>query len=421
MIHKMLYGLLTTYAWALAVFVDRSEIDTTARPDPVLYALTVVPAVLFILASVPRLARLRFDRASITLLLLLVLVALLSAAHADAATLVSVGTLCAMLVAIRQTNAVVSLTLVNVLFFASIFITETQYLLGSARYGVLPGQAVNDIVSWRASLFAYNVTPSWLFSLIVIGLNWFYNRSFAYRSAMILLGMFFLVFSASRTALLALGLCITFLGCTRVIAFRERTFYKMFIPVALVAFVLMLNAEQVLILLTGFDNPLVNAVLFRSEEGVANIDQASTSIVRTFIWAQHLQLFFQDPLFGVGTFNLLDTAPEFATVASSGTESFLTGLFARIGIAAVLFVVFILQVANSAARHRDHLSFSLMIIFAVTSLAYGSYIVPYDFIFLAMFGAMNFSRGRCLQADADTPARAPLMEAPTPAPPATGN
>ena len=119
-----------------------------------------------------------------------------------------------------------------------------------------------------------------------------------------------------------------------------------------------------------------------------------TSIVRTLIWTTHLQLFAENPLLGRGTFVFTDVAPEFLQYNSRGSESFATGLLARIGAMALLFFYAVYLFAVEAARQADRFSFCLVILFSVTLLAYGSYIVPYDFIFLVLFGARNFSRRR---------------------------
>jgi hypothetical protein len=63
-----------------------------------------------------------------------------------------------------------------------------------------------------------------------------------------------------------------------------------------------------------------------------------------------------------------------------------------VGLLAGLFVYFIYAIAADASRRRDYLSYCLAIVLALSSLAYGSYIVPYDFIFILLFGALNFAR-----------------------------
>jgi hypothetical protein len=92
----------------------------------------------------------------------------------------------------------------------------------------------------------------------------------------------------------------------------------------------------------------------------------------------------QDPLFGRGTFEFSDLLPEHAD--TSGSEAFLTALLARTGSLAFLFFYFIYRSAADVAARRDRFAYALMILFAVSALTYGSYIVPYNFVLLMMFG-----------------------------------
>ena len=393
MLRQVLFGSMLIYAWALYTFIDRG-VEESASVQ--LYVATVAPAVLFILFSIPCCIRFRYQKPAFALLIFLILTASCSLARADFATLISVGSLCAMLIAMRHSKASVGPRLINILFLLSIVTCATMHSLGIGQYGILPGQAVDESIPWRVSLFTFNVTVSWMLSLVVIGLNYFHNRSVVSKTLFISAALYFLIFSASRTGLIVLVLWIAFLASMKVVPFRERAFYKLFIPCAVASFVIALNAEGILVLLTDSRNPIANALLFKSTEGAASVEQASTSIERTMLWSAHAQIFMENPWIGRGTFKLEDVVPLAEASTTTGSESFMTALFARIGTPAVLFVYFIYLLAVNAARERDRFSYCLVIFFSVSSLAYGSYIVPYDFVFLAVFGAINYSRSACM-------------------------
>ena len=121
-------------------------------------------------------------------------------ARADFATLISVGSLCAMLIAMRHSKASVGPRLINILFLLSIVTCATMHSLGIGQYGILPGQAVDESIPWRVSLFTFNVTVSWMLSLVVIGLNYFHNRSIVSKTLFISAALYFLIFSASRSS-----------------------------------------------------------------------------------------------------------------------------------------------------------------------------------------------------------------------------
>lgn len=387
MAHQILFGALTVYAWALTMFVARESLDAKGS---LLYVMTVAPAVLFIIMSLPAFLRVRWKRSAFVLLGLLVLAVIAALARADVATALSVGALCAMLIAIRHSRVSIDYRFANALFVLTVATAALMHAAGIGQYGILPGQSADDEVWWRVSMFPHNVTPSWLFALVVLGLNYFHGRGFS-RVAFMLAAFYFLVLSASRTGLIIFALCLAFLSCTKLIQFRRRWTYRLFIPGAVALFVVALNAESVLALLVGIENPLVTAALFKSAE-VSDAEQASSSIVRTLIWASHADLFMASPWVGYGSFDLQDAAPELAEFNTSGSESFLTGLFARIGLLALLFVAFIYFMASEAARRSDRLAYCLAIMVAISALAYGSYLVPYDFVFLMVFGAMNSVR-----------------------------
>lgn len=383
--YQFIFGVLIVYTWGLAMFVDHSAID---EQSPFWYALTVAPAVLFIVMALPAIIRPHYQKATLALVFMSVLASVFSIVRKDFTTALSVTSLCAMLVAIRHTKVTLGYQFANILFVLSIVCAGLMQASDLGLYGIIPGQSADESVAWRISLFPYTVTPSWLFALVVLALNAARNRGLS-RFMFMAAALYFLIFSASRTGYIILMLWLAFLVCSRVIHFRRRFFYAAFIPLAMLMFVLALNAESILTILVGFDNPLANAVLFKTENGVGSTDQASTSIARTLVWTTHAQLFLQEPLIGAGTVDVQDITPALAQLSSHGTESFLTALFARIGSVAVLFMMFMHYLARGAARRGDKLCYCLLILFAISSLAYGSYIVPYDFVFLIVFAAMN--------------------------------
>lgn len=277
--HNLLFHAIIAYAWGLAMFVDADAlVDLGERKDSLLYIATVAPAVLFVLASAPAFMQARWQKPTVVLLAFMLAVVGVGVARLDFATVFSVGALCAMLIAILHSRVAVGVTMVNALFALSIMTAAMMTAAGVGQYALWPG--VDD---WRVSLFPYNVTPSWLFSLIIIGVNYFRNRCTPCRWIVIPLALYFLTASGSRTGMIVVALCIAFLACTRVVEFRNRLFYRMFIPLAIATFVVALNAESLLMLLIGSDNAIANTLLFKSENGVSSTEEASASIIRTLL------------------------------------------------------------------------------------------------------------------------------------------
>jgi len=251
------------------------------------------------------------------------------------------------------------------------------------------------------------VTPSWLLALVVVFANYFRNPNPVARRVFIAAALYFIALSASRTSFIVLAMVCVFLAFTQLWRFRERRLYRWLLPVTVALFVVILSGQVLLSLLVGVDNPFFNVVLFRSESGAADVEAATTSIYRTFIWGAHIDAFLSDPLFGRGTFEFAALSPEHD--ATNGSEAFLTAIFARTGMLALLFVYFIYRCAVDATARGDRLAYSLMILFAISSLTYGSYIVPYNFIFLLLFGAMNLApAGRTSARESHPPYRSSL-------------
>lgn len=380
-----LFTALLLYTWALQAFVDRPYVENQGADW--LYVLTVAPTILYVLVSPGAFLRTLYSRGALALMAMTVAVVAVSVFRADYATAVSNAALCLMLVAIRHTKVHVSVGTANSLLFASIAATAALNALGFGHYALLPG--MDEAVAWRVSLFAYNVTPSWMLAIFVFGLNAFHNRCRLCAWAMMGICSYFIAFSASRTGLIVMAMCALFLLATKVIAFRERMFYRLFIPCMLALLIVSLSAEQILDLFGGVNNDLANAVLFKSTDGARDAQQASASIMRPMIWAHHVDLFLENIWIGHGS---VDYSHELQEISATGSESFLTGLFARIGLLATLFVYFLHRLGMDAAARGDRLGFCLALFFAISAVAYGSYIVPYDFVFLFLFGAMNHDR-----------------------------
>lgn len=375
---------LVLYTWALAMFRDPDSLDAPID-NPLAYAAIVAPTVAFVLLSLPWLLKERWQKSSVCFAAFGLLVTMFALARGDAATAVSLLSLSLMLIAVIETRATVPLWLVNTLVLGSIPIAALLQQLDIGRYGVLPGQAIDG--SWRVSLFPYNVTYSWLFALVVLALNYFKNSGVK-RFVMCLIALYFVVASGSRTGMIVVALCIAFLAATHIIRFRDRLYYKAFIPCCLLIVVIGLNASAILTALAFINNPIVNLVVLK-RESANDAEDVTDSIVRTMIWSEHLQLARENPWIGHGTFNLRDTSVALAKFNSAGNESFLTALVARVGALTVFFFLGLHYLAKRARREQDRLTFCLLITFSVTALTYGSYIVPYDFNFLMLFAAMN--------------------------------
>lgn len=393
MFQQKFFNFLIVYAWAFILLVDPYRLDGQQLGFSFLYIATVGPTAAFILLNFPSYLRRNNGKDVVSLLIFIIIVVVISLLRGDFGTIVTIGSLCLMLIVLKNTGVTVSLKLVNTLYLITICASIIMQSLGIGRYGILPGHSIavqDSDTFWVVSLFPFNVTPSWLFSGIVLGVNYFFNPKRS-KFLFIFTSGYFLLLSGSRTGLIILIISAFFLWCTTRVKFRKRMFYKVFIPCIALIFIAMLNAQNFLVYFSSLNIPFLNSFVFKSVSSATDVDQINSTIVRTFIWGAHMDIFAKNPLMGHGSFVFYQLYPNFP---GNGSEAFLTGLFARVGLSALMFIYFMYFVSITAARNNDKFLYCLMIFFAISSLSYGSYIVPYDFIFLLLFGLVNFSRSR---------------------------
>ena len=385
-----LFSALVVYYWFM-YFLERQE-AVVKRFSP-FYFFLVIPILIFIVINIPFLAFSRFTPLSRTLLLYLGIVSAISLFRLDYATIYNTAIFALPIIIVINSGAVLTPGFMNRLFLFSIAGSIITYYAGNNVYGFLPGQASGSAeqgLAYRVSLFPA-LPESAFFCVIIFVLNLLYNRSrsrYAYCAA----ALYFLLFSANRTSLIALFFIVGFLLVTRWIEFRPRPFYKGMMAAILVVLILMVNLnlimEEVAI---SFQNPILNNYVFRSEAGVTAEDLGET-IYRGWLWTQHYRIFLQHPIIGTGTFEfekVMDEAPPVLQVETTGSESFLTGLLARIGLLVIPLLVFFWRLCLQAMSTRNRYLYSTCITLLVFSLAYGSFLVPYNCMFLITFGTIN--------------------------------
>ena len=154
--------------------------------------------------------------------------------------------------------------------------------------------------------------------------------------------------------------------------------------------VVSLFMTQLLILFPAFGNPALNVYLFRSESGLESEAEAAKAIYRTWMWAEHFRLASHNPLLGIGTFDFgtLSTDDPLFSDLSNGSETYLTGLLARVGLLAVLLFASFGSAMLAGIRSNDDTRPVVGLFLFVAMLAYGSFINAYDFVFLVMIGLL---------------------------------
>lgn len=358
------------------------------------YFLFVVPIILFIGLFSPYLATNKYSKRGLICLVLLVIVFLVSIVRLDLSSILSIFLFSATLIVIFNSGIIVSYRFVNFLFLISIVGSVISYHMGVNEFGYIPNfQGLSSIVrggvGWRISLFPL-VPESGFFALLIIMVNYYLNTSRS-RYVFYILGLYFLVFSASRTSLVIFAFFISFILITKFFPFRQRTLYSILNPVMIIFFIALLSFKSILLLMKDTKIDFLNEYLFRSEEGISEEIRVEDVATRNWIWAQHFKIYMNSPVFGVGTFNFNDYKDDNGKVyhQSSGSESFITALLARIGLPALLVVYLLFHIQGESTRKRNPFVYILTLYIIITMISYGSFMVAYNFMFLLLFGLTN--------------------------------
>jgi O-antigen ligase len=187
---------------------------------------------------------------------------------------------------------------------------------------------------------------------------------------------------------------VVVLAASRWVPFRRRVFYKVMFVALVMAFILIVSLDA-LLMAVAIENPYLATYVFRTDRELLNSEELARTVYRSWLWQQHLQIFADSPLVGVGTFFLPELLTEqlIENSVDTGSESLLTGLLARIGLLIVPLAIFFVRLCGLTMERGDRLGFCLCLALLVYSLGYGSFLVPYNFLFLLTFAAMNGVQG----------------------------
>ncbi len=359
------------------------------------YLLTVVPIALIAAAGVVGallVARPVSGMPSfVPLLLFTALAAVVSIGRGDGATLLTAGLFALSLMWLGARPTRLSLATINRLFAASIIAGGAFYLAGWSDFGLLPGQygeGADRGLEWRVSLFPL-IPESAFFALIVLLANQLQGRG---RSRWIWcsVALYFLVFSGLRSALIAFLLCETYVLLTahaKVFARRGRC---VLLVALLVLFLLSVAGSNALLLVPGIADGPLGVYLLRDAADDLSTESLGQSVYRSWLWLQHLDIFFSSPWIGVGSFEFSSLASESLIEghAGSGSESFVTAWLARLGLATLPLFAYVGGLFAAAAGRPTPFDACLCLVLGVAAFAYGSFIVPYNFVFLLIFALL---------------------------------
>jgi hypothetical protein len=412
---QFLFNALVVYYVGLLHFID--PLSPIERFSPFYFAL-VAPILLYAGMQWRALFPLR-DSPALWLALFAGAGVAVSLARADVPTAYNAALMGAVGIVILNSRCAPSLTLLNVLFLASIPLALISQQIGTNLYGVIPQQADGcpDEEPWRVSLFPA-VPESAFFSTIVLIANLFFGRGKA-RYAVCVLAAYFAIASSLRTALLSLVFIALFLVLSQVISMRWKKLYAAYFIAAAAALILIAHSSLLLRLAPSLGSEILNVYLYRADEGLISSQQLSTTVQRSIVWQYHFNLFLDHWPFGVGVVPRTRSAEASDSSASAeayvppegrvraqricrrvlqttGTLeidlcsacSFSTEWLARLGIVAVFLLLFLASIVNRAVSTADRYLFSVLLLLLFVSFTWGVVLVPYNPIFLLLLGSV---------------------------------
>lgn len=387
---NFLFALILVYYWIIQ-FITPSNIFGL-YPEQ-LYTLFVAPMAIYMVfpAIGMIISKRRLDREIWLLVTFLVIVISVSVYRTDSETILTSGYMCLVVGVIYQRRVTISASIVNILFLLSIPVGYYFYIRGWSYYSVLPSFGNISDLSWRVSVLPL-ISSGAFFALIVFFINLFYRHAFA-RAICLPVSAYFLLFSGLRTAIFATILAGAYLIARRYGWLRGNFKRIGFFTVVILFFSLSIFSSEQLAQLPILSNDFIRSLIVREDAAYSAAlgDQVFTAAIRGWIIERHWYLIADNPLLGVGTFEFqeLNTGYELFDNMSTGTEAYLTGLFARVGLPAVLLLLAIFVRRRPVADGRDDFARTIKLVLFLAMITYGSFIVPYDFIFLLMLVAVG--------------------------------
>ncbi|MGP3778029.1 O-antigen ligase family protein [Halanaerobium saccharolyticum] len=221
-----------------------------------------------------------------------------------------------------------------------------------------------------------DVARTGAFSLLVFIINLNKDRKGIINYIMLFLSLYFIVFSASKTALVAL-LFVLFIVFIKKI--YKINFLYTLLPITLIGF----------ILFTIIIAP--NLTIFNQTQLIQYFLNMNSNRrfqnARLWLWKNHLSIFKDNILFGEGDFSISELYED--PLAES--ESKLTYIIARDGMFGILFILFLFYLIYYSVKQKNYEAYMISSTLFLIMFFYGAYINGYDFIFITYLGSLKTS------------------------------
>ena len=373
--------IFIVYYWLLQLL--RGDV-VSIIPVESSYALYVGPAVIFFTIGIfYTLISTKIPKISAIIYCLLGLVIVLSIARQDYRSILTITLLFGTIGMIFHIQPRVSLNLINALFCAAAITTTLLFFLGFSIYTFVPGLNASPEMWWRVSPYP-SVAAGALFALFVFIANVALTQQ-RFRKSMIVITLYFIMFTGIRTALIGFAIAVIYIILHRRNFLNNIIAQSIFFISIFILFIFLIYGSDLLLMLPFADTGFVRTLILR-DDTVSGFDfgnQVGTAAIRQWIFDQHIAAFWESPLIGIGTFDLASLNTGYGALDDNvtGSEAFVTGMLARIGLLSIPFFIAVLIMRQPVKGSAQELSSAIRVALLIAMTTYGSFVAPYDFVF----------------------------------------
>jgi hypothetical protein len=373
-----LFQILFVYYWFA---YNALSFETT--PGGITYIMLIVPISIFIGVGVVELfsgTRFVLSASIISLATYILFAVLIALMRLDNIAILNITISIVPLFIVIGCRLHLSLRLINVLFILQVIIGVSFYHLGLTESKYFVTGFSSDL---KVNIFPFHSeTISGIFCLIVFSSNFFLSEKKWTKWLILLFSMYFTIFSGMRTLSIIIGAIVAFIIIKRYVQFKNRLLYKS-LPIFFIGGLLVVLINLNLFSLFSSNDGFLKAYTLR---GITREDyDPLRDLSRLVIWNSHKELFFDNPLIGVGSFKMYD----YYDINYGDTESPLTYNMARDGVVAILIFVFFYYLWRDATITLDAYKYIMIVSFFLLLILYGSVMHGTNVVYLMIIGAIN--------------------------------
>jgi len=370
--HTKLILIIVVYYWCLLLFFG-SEIPHT------LYY--IIPSLLFsIYILFLLLNKDKIKKVSLVLLLFALSAILTGIYNKEIEIIASTVIFVAPFIFVNEFPFKLNTRILNIILLITVLLGGViAYYIGVNNYGFLPGHSGANGIDpwWRISIFPKSTpTSTGFFALIIFIINYFESKisPSLFKKFILILCVYLILFSGSRTVYLVFLSVITY-------NFIRFELLKKILPFIIIIIPLVVLTSSAILTLSEIDFAKESVLRGRSFDDQKSLE----SLARFILWDNLISVYLNSPVFGVGDYDLVEYFP----LSPSTSEMKWFSLLASNGVFILLFIIYLAKIYVKSVDKRQFKNIQLIILLIVGMAFYGSFYVPYNFIFFINIFAID--------------------------------